>query len=104
MVLLDAGVLVVHVQARGDPVGDHPGAEPARGRAVTAAHEAPVEDQADLVSATGSSTAAKALSNGVNPIPAQGRLTLAQWLPLMHNFALYGKYHSMPRRAGAKPR
>ena len=28
MVLLDPGVLVVDVQARGDPFGDHPGAEP----------------------------------------------------------------------------
>ena len=34
VVLLDLRVLVVHVQARGDPVGDDPGAEPARGGAA----------------------------------------------------------------------
>src|ERR1035437_3908052 len=28
----DGGVLVVHVQARGDPVGEDPGAEPSRSR------------------------------------------------------------------------
>ena len=32
VVLLDLGVLVVDVQGRDDPVGDDPGAEPARGR------------------------------------------------------------------------
>ena len=31
VVLLDLRVLVVHVQARGDPFGEHPGAEPSRG-------------------------------------------------------------------------
>ena len=31
VVLLDLGVLVVDVQGRDDPVGDDPGAEPARG-------------------------------------------------------------------------
>ena len=31
VVLLDFRVLIVDVQARGDPVGDDPGAEPARG-------------------------------------------------------------------------
>ena len=30
-------VFVLHVQARGDPVGDHPGSEPSRCRASAAA-------------------------------------------------------------------
>ena len=53
VVLLDRGVLVVHVQARGDPAGDHPGAEPAGGGAGAAAHQPPAEDQADLAGAPG---------------------------------------------------
>ena len=53
VVLLDRGVLVVHVQARGDAAGDHPGAEPARGGAGPGAHQPPGEDQADLVRAPG---------------------------------------------------
>ena len=51
MVLLDRGVLVVHVQARGDPVGDDPGAEPSRGRVRALAEQVAVEDQPDLVGA-----------------------------------------------------
>jgi len=45
-------VLVVDVQARGDPHGDHPGAESAGGGARAGAHEPAVEDQADLVGAS----------------------------------------------------
>src|SRR6266704_102710 len=47
--LLDLRVLVAGVQARGDPVGDDPGAEPARGGARALADDAAAEDQADLV-------------------------------------------------------
>src|SRR6266704_4057946 len=49
VVLLDLRVLVAGVQARGDPVGDDPGAEPARGGARALADDAAAEDQADLV-------------------------------------------------------
>src|SRR5215472_18770558 len=35
MILLDLGALVVDVQRRCDPFGDHPGAKGARGRLVT---------------------------------------------------------------------
>src|SRR3954451_11739705 len=49
VVLLDLGVLVVHVQARGGPLGGYPGAGPAGGGAPGAAVHPPVEDQADLV-------------------------------------------------------
>ena len=49
VVLLDGGVLVVGMQARGDAVGDHPGAEPARGWRAALGHESAVKDQADLV-------------------------------------------------------
>jgi hypothetical protein len=45
VVLLDLGVLVVHVQGRGDAFGDDPGAEPTGGAAVDAAGK----DQAHLV-------------------------------------------------------
>src|SRR4051794_30945337 len=48
VVLLDRGVLVVHVQTRGDSLGDDPGPEPARGGLLAATEDAPVEDQADL--------------------------------------------------------
>ena len=41
--------------------------------------------------AAGSSTAANALSIAVNPIPAFAAWRCAQWWPLMHSFALYGK-------------
>src|SRR6202171_3173111 len=51
VVLLDSGVLVVHVQARGDSFGDHPGAERAWCRAWPATHQPPVEDQRNLVGA-----------------------------------------------------
>ena len=51
VVLLDRGVLVVHVQAWGDPAGDHPGAEPARGGAGAGPLQPPREDEADLVGA-----------------------------------------------------
>jgi hypothetical protein len=53
VVLLDRGVLVVDVQARGDALGDHPGAEPTRGRSRSAPHQFAVEDQADLVGPAG---------------------------------------------------
>src|SRR3982750_1510987 len=53
VVLLDLGVLVVDVQARGDPVDDHPDAERARRRAVASVDYPPVEDEADLVGAAG---------------------------------------------------
>ena len=49
MVLLDLGVLVEHVQARGDPVGDHAGGERAGGVVLAAAVDAAAEDQADAV-------------------------------------------------------
>ena len=45
VVLLDRGVLVIDVQARGDPVGDQAGAEPARCRAPAAAGDPAAEDQ-----------------------------------------------------------
>ncbi|HUK68364.1 MAG TPA: hypothetical protein VLW50_06375, partial [Streptosporangiaceae bacterium] len=48
VVLLDLGVLVVHVQARGDPVGDDPGPEPAGGGPPSGADQVAVEDEADL--------------------------------------------------------
>src|SRR4249920_4246792 len=51
VVLLDAGVLVVGVQAGGDTVGDHPGAEPGLGAPFPAAVDAASEDQPDLVCA-----------------------------------------------------
>ena len=51
MVLLDAGVLVVRVQARGDPTGDDPGAEPAGGGTSFPGLDTAAEDQADLVRA-----------------------------------------------------
>jgi hypothetical protein len=51
MVLLDLGVPVVDVQTRGDPRGDHPGAEPSRGGLLALADDPPVEDQTDLVGA-----------------------------------------------------
>ena len=51
VVLLDFRVLVVHVQARGHPVGDDAGAEPARRGAPALADDLPVEDQRDPVRA-----------------------------------------------------
>ena len=42
-------------------------------------------------SAAGSSTAANPLSNGSNAMPALAAWRCAQWLPLMHSLALYGK-------------
>ena len=51
VVLLDPGVLVVHVQAGGDAGGDHPGAERSRCRVGPAADQLAVEDQGDLVGA-----------------------------------------------------
>ena len=50
-VLLDRGVFVVHVQARGDPGGDHPGPEPSRCRARAAADRTGVVDETDLTGA-----------------------------------------------------
>jgi hypothetical protein len=50
--LLDRGVFVVHVQARGDAFGDHPGAEPAGCLTGPGFHQSAIEDQADLVRAT----------------------------------------------------
>jgi hypothetical protein len=49
VVLLDLGVLVKHVQAGGDPVGDHAGGEGAGGVVLAAAVDGPAEDQADPV-------------------------------------------------------
>ena len=51
VVLLDGGVLVVDVQARGDPGGDNPGPEPSRCRVGSAPPQLAVEDEADLVGA-----------------------------------------------------
>ena len=51
MVLLDGGVLVVHVQAGCDPGGDDPGAEPARGVLLAPVVDASGEDQPDVVGA-----------------------------------------------------
>ena len=51
VVLLDFGVLVVDVQARDDPVGDDPGAEPARRGEAALADDPAGEDQRDLVRA-----------------------------------------------------
>ena len=50
-VLLDAGVLVVHMQAGGDALGDHPGTKHSGCAARSAAHQAAVEGQGDLVGA-----------------------------------------------------
>ena len=44
VVLLDLGVLVVDVQRRRDALGDHPGAEPARGLVFAAVEDSAVED------------------------------------------------------------
>src|SRR5512135_2109032 len=49
VVLLDLGVLVLHVQAWGDPVGDDPGGERARGAVLAAPQDDAVEDQGDPV-------------------------------------------------------
>src|SRR5260370_1237276 len=49
VVLLDLGVLVVDVQAGGDPVGDHAGGEGAGGAVFAAAVDGSAEDQADAV-------------------------------------------------------
>ena len=46
VVLLDLGVLVVDVQARGDALGDDPGAEPSRGGVRALADDAAAEDEA----------------------------------------------------------
>src|SRR6266699_2450538 len=51
VVLLDLRMLVVNVQGRDHPVGDDPGAEPARCRPRAGADDAPAEDQVDLVGA-----------------------------------------------------
>jgi hypothetical protein len=51
VVLLDRGVLVVHVQARRDVLGDDPGAEYPGGRALAAPLDLPGEDEADPVRA-----------------------------------------------------
>jgi hypothetical protein len=53
VILLDLGVFVVDVQARGDPVGDDSGTERAGGGLLAAAVDPPVEDEADLVGAPG---------------------------------------------------
>jgi len=45
VVLLDLGVLVVDVQARGHALGDDPGAEPSRRGALALADDPAVEDQ-----------------------------------------------------------
>src|SRR5205823_3507763 len=49
VVLLDLGVLVEHVQARGDPVGDHAGGKDAGSVVLAATVDGPAEDQADAV-------------------------------------------------------
>src|SRR5215471_18023417 len=51
MVLLDRRVLVVHVQARRDVLGDDPGAEHPGSRALAAPLDLPGEDEADPVRA-----------------------------------------------------
>src|SRR5271156_1349409 len=51
VVLLDAGVFVVHVQAGGYALGDHPGAKQPGCAAWAAAYQLAVEDQGDLVGA-----------------------------------------------------
>jgi hypothetical protein len=51
VVLLDGGVLVVHVQARCYPGGGDPGAEPARGVLFAAVVDASGEHEADVVGA-----------------------------------------------------
>jgi hypothetical protein len=53
VVLLDRGVLVVHVQARGDPLVMTRGAEPSRSQAPFVVLDAAVEDQGDLVGPPG---------------------------------------------------
>jgi hypothetical protein len=52
VVLLDLGVFVVEVQARGDPAGQHAGAEPAGGLVAAAGDDPAVEDHADVVGAS----------------------------------------------------
>jgi len=49
VVLLDLVVLVVNVQRRDNPIGDHPSTEPARGLAFAAVDDAPIKDQADAI-------------------------------------------------------
>ena len=50
-VLLDRGVFVVHVQARGDPGGDHPGPGTVPVSREAAADRTGVEDETDLIGA-----------------------------------------------------
>src|SRR5205807_1217834 len=65
VVLLDLGVLAGHVQAGGDPVGDHAGGEGAGGVVLAAVVDGPGEDQADAV----------------GPAPALAACRLAHSLP-----------------------
>jgi hypothetical protein len=67
VVLFDLGVLVVDVHARGDPGGDHPGAEPARGDPWAGASQPAVEDEADLVGAPGVEVVAMTWSTNTRP-------------------------------------
>jgi hypothetical protein len=53
VILLDLGVLVVDVQARGHALGENAGAERAGGGSRSAAFQPPVEDQRDLIGAAG---------------------------------------------------
>jgi hypothetical protein len=52
--------------------------------------------------AAGSATSANALSNGVKPMPALAVCRLAYSLPLMHTFALYGKYEQNLTKNGPR--
>ena len=52
VILLDRGVLVISVQARGDAVGDNPGAEHSWCSVWAFADQPASEDQADLIGAT----------------------------------------------------
>ncbi len=51
MILLDAGVLVLDVQRRGDALGEDPGAKAARGGMASAVEDSAVEDQRHPVGA-----------------------------------------------------
>jgi hypothetical protein len=50
-----------------------------------------IEAVADLLDRAASSTAANALSGGLNPIPDRAAMQFTYSFPLQHSFALYGK-------------
>ena len=70
VILLDGGVFVVDIEARGDAFGNHPGAEPARRSMTALGNDAPVEDQADAVRAPSVEVVADDMLEK-HPVPCQ---------------------------------